>query len=217
MDLLGRETWGEYMIPVQPQPEPDDFQGKVCVPGQRFLQRSTFPISNWGGQDHWRSCIDDLRKAYGSVCAYSCHWIPGDQLATVDHFIPKCADPQQAYRWDNYRLASQLMNSRKWTYRDVLDPFTLPQGWFILDFPSLLVRPNPDLPSLAREQVLATRARLKLNDETYVGARQEWLELFFRVKDIAWLYQHAPFIAQELDRQGLVDTIAAIMQRRPQP
>lgn len=202
------------MIPVEPKPAPVGFVDRVQVPGEQYLRESGRPVATWKDRDYWTHCLDDLRSAYDSVCAYSCHWIPRDQIATVDHFVPKSTYPERAYQWDNYRLASGRMNSRKGEYTDILDPFTLALDWFILEFPSLLVKPNPSLPQRSREQVVTTISRLRLNDEIYVGARQDWLDEFLMHGEMAWLYRRAPFIAHELERQELPDRIARMMLGR---
>lgn len=202
------------MIPVKEQPEPDAFSQKVRKPGAAFLQKTVHPIKDWKNKEYWRYALRDLYQAYAGICAYSSHWIQYDAGAvTVDHFIPKSVAPRLAYDWRNYRLASRMMNIRKGNYRDVLDPFKLKPNWFILEFPSLLIKPNPSLSLSQKEKVIATIRRLKLNhNETCVQARQHWLQSFCKGCPFEFLKQHAPFIALELQRQNLVETIASIMK-----
>jgi hypothetical protein len=99
------------------------------------------------------------------------------------------------------------MNSRKREHQDVLDPFTLQHGWFLLDFPSLQVRPNPGLSQADRERVCRTIARLKLNDYKAIDERKAWLEAFKAGAGLGFLRKRAPFLAHELERQQLLDTV----------
>ena len=200
------------MIPVEEQPEPADFSPRVREPGAAFLKQVPRP-ANWKNREYWQRALADLYEAYDGTCAYSAHWIPCDTgVATVDHFIPKSVGPQLAYEWRNYRLASLRMNARKGNHQDVLDPFELELNWFFLDFPSLLVKPNPVLSASQAEQVISTIERLKLNDEICISARQHWIRGFCNGGiNFNYLKRDAPFIAYELERQDLVDGIVSIM------
>lgn len=131
----------------------------------------------------------------------------------MDHFKPKDSYPQYAYRWDNYRLVCGTMNGRKGNYEDVLDPFTLSEGWFQLHFPSLQVMPNKNLQSDQKKSVEATIKRLKLNNDTCISGRLAWLVPYLQGKyDISHLKDYAPFLAYELKRQCLQDIKLPIWQ-----
>jgi hypothetical protein len=95
----------------------------------------------------------------------------------------------------------------------VLDPFTITNGMFILEFPSLLVKPSHGIDDTLQEQVRATISRLKLNDEgTCVKARERYVKRYCRGEvDFPYLQSDAPWIAYELQRQGLVTTIKTMM------
>lgn len=204
------------MIPVTLQPEPANFDKDVRRPGDRYLAATPAP-SNWKNREYWRKVIPELRSSYQSVCAYSCHWIARDTGAdTVEHFIPKSINPALAYQWDNYRFVCSRLNGRKGVHQDVLDPFALQQDWFVLAFPSLLVAANPDLDGGQKDLVKATIDRLQLNDdETCVKARLDWLMPYCDGEtDFPYLQRRAPFIAYELQRQALVETIKSMMRRR---
>jgi len=151
--------------------------------------------------------------AFNGICAYSCHWIPRDSGAgTVDHFRPKARYPDLAYEWSNYRLANLLCNSRKGDHEDVLDPFEVQAGWFTLNFPSLMVRPEAKLARLHRDRVQATIDRLRLNDEAVLETRLQYLLLYCTGEaSIHLLRALAPFIVVELERQDLLDAIREIM------
>jgi hypothetical protein len=106
------------------------------------------------------------------------------------------------------------LNGRKGTYEDVLDPFTIQNGCFVLHFPSLEIRPGEGIEVDLRKQVEATIRRLGLNDEgTCLKSRFRYIEVYCK-NEIAFFHlQHeAPFIAMELERQGLRDGIRDIMQ-----
>jgi hypothetical protein len=130
---------------------------------------------------------------------------------TVDHYIPKSIAPNLAYEWTNYRLAAGLYNSRKRDFLDVLDPFQIGYRWFILDIPSLQVKPNPKLNPSESRLVQATINRLKLNDETSIRGRRNWLNPLIQGKiTFDYLRERAPFLAQELEVSAL--TAAATLR-----
>ena len=202
------------MIPVQLQPEPSDFNKKVRVKGLAFLKNNPKPDSKaWKSRDYWTAAINDLCKAYNRMCAYSAQWIPPVQgNPTIDHYIPKSIVPGQAYEWSNYRLSCQLLNSRKREFQDVLDPFIIQPGWFVLHFPSLHVKPGSNLDTPTRQRVISTINRLKLNDEdSCIQSRESWLIPYCQGKyPFSFLKEKAPFIAYELERQKLVDKISSM-------
>ena len=203
------------MIPVQLQPEPAHFFAQVQQPGETFLAQIQQPTTKeWNSHNYWTRILNDIYSAYSGICTYSCHWISPDTGAkTVEHFKPKQKYPQDAYRWDNYRLVCSTLNGRKGDHEDVLDPFALSEGWFTLDFPSLLVRPGAHLSSMEAEQVLKTITRLGLNDEgTCLQARMSWIRDYITVPfPFSHLEKKAPFIAVELKRQNLIEAIREIM------
>ncbi|MDQ2805411.1 MAG: hypothetical protein M3Z04_00605 [Chloroflexota bacterium] len=196
------------MIPVTLQPEPVDFDAKVRIPGNKFLLRAPAPI-NWKkegkGKEFWTRELDDLYKLYGGICAYCAHWIPKDVGSpSVDHFKNKAKYPHLAYEWSNYRFAALRYNRNKGISEEVLDPFIVQPGWFILDMPSLLIKCNLILAPSLITKIEYTINRLKLNDETSRKSRQRWVDGF---KDGSYSFSHleqrAPFIAYEFNRQGL--------------
>lgn len=189
---------------VEKQLEPPHFFEKVQGKGEKFLLQH--PDAK--GRElatYWREAIPDLHYAYSGICAYTCHWIPLDTgSATVDHFKPKEIYPQYAYYWDNYRLVCGILNGRKGKYEDVLDPFTLQDGWFEMDFDSLKLGPGLQLTATEAEKVDKTIKRLKLNGWPCIEGRKHWLVPYLREKyDIEYLEEKAPFLARELKRQEL--------------
>lgn len=205
------------MIRVELQPEPANFNERVRQRGRRFLAKNPNPTQEqWRTHSYWTEVGMELHGAYGGICAYSCHWIALDTgWRQVEHFLPKSIFPSLGYEWSNYRLVCGVLNGRKGS-QQVLDPFKIQNGWFILDFPSLLVKPNLDLEPNLVEEIRRTTEALKLNDEgTCVKSRSKYVENYCRgFTDFEYLRQDAPFIAFELSRQGLVNEIRDIMGYR---
>lgn len=209
------------MIPVAPQPEPLLFDQKVRVPGLKYLKKCsgiTITTKQWSKHDYWKNIRYVMHDAYYGICAYCATWIPRESNPNIDHFIPKSKRPDLAYEWSNYRLAYQLVNTHKGNYEDVIDPFILGDNWFFLDFPSLLIKPNPELSDEDKHKVWWTVKRLKLNDdEMFIHSRNWWLEAYCRgYTPFSYLKRNSPFVAHELERQGLVERIKAIMEYGPE-
>jgi hypothetical protein len=211
MDILCRVLWGKALIPVTPVAEPDDFHQKVRVPGTAFLARTPNPRGReWDHKDYWRKALGDLFTAYAGICAYCASWTKRSTAAealhdtSIDHFVPKSAEPAQAYEWANFRLCRKRLNQRKDSYRDVLDPFTLASGWFNLDFRTFFLVPSPSLPALDRKRVEATIDRLQLNaDNDYVNERIGAIrEYCLGRATYAQLLNRYPFIAVEMQTQN---------------
>ncbi|MEO1256193.1 MAG: hypothetical protein AAFY41_15090, partial [Bacteroidota bacterium] len=203
------------MIPVSKQLAPADFDARVAKKGKRFLSKNPNP-KKWKNHNYWTAVLPDLWSVYSSVCAYCCHWIPLEQgSATVDHFLPKSVYPDLAYEWDNYRLASSKLNAKKGVATDVMDPFELKPFSFILLFPAMLVKPQPDLENDEKKRLWATIDRLGLNDdEALVQSRYKWVEAYSDGKiSFNFLLEKAPFIASEIDRQNLHGSLSIMFSR----
>lgn len=193
------------MIPVKKQPPPSDFVEKVENPGKKFLAEYPQPEKF---RKYWRRIERELYEAYSGICAYSCTWIPRVTGArTVEHFKPMSKYPDEAYNWDNYRLVCSRLNGRKKDFEDVLDPFTLQDGWFVIDFPSLMIFPADHLSKEEVRQVEETVKRLQLDkDEECIEDREKWLRDYITGEiSFTHLEKHAPFIAFELQRQELAE------------
>ncbi len=187
------------MIHVDPQPEPPDFENRVRRPGLQALAADPSSLP-----PYWRRCLGD--PAYGGICAYACIYI--DRVTggrTVDHFIAKSSAPAVAYEWSNYRLACALVNTRKGVFADVLDPFEIADGWFILEFSFLQIYPSPDLEEALRQEVQKTIDRLRLDENEFRDARAAYyVDYASGHIDFAYLERKCPFVAKEMRRQGLV-------------
>jgi len=173
---------------------------------------------------YWWACLDDLNRLYGGICAYLCLYIPrGTGSPTVDHYrgknrcvkaariAPNIEAAREALapvcEWSNYRLAAQLMNTRKDEFTDVLDPFEVEDGWCVLVFPSLEIQPAPGLPAPLRARIQATIHRLKLNDAECCGARAGYVDAYLSAADpipFSFVARRSPFVAREMRRQGLL-------------
>lgn len=199
------------MIHVTRQPEPNDFDVLVRRPGAKFLRACPRPTSKqFVSHSYWRQILPQLHSAYHGICAYSCHWIPFDTgFDTVEHFISKKRHPNQAYEWNNYRLVCGTLNGRKREFTDVIDPFLVNNGDFQIKFPSMLVKASKNIHASVQKQVEDSIVRLGLNDEgTCLKSRLHWVSEYC-ANHITFdhLKRHAPFIAFELERQGIVDQV----------
>jgi hypothetical protein len=203
------------VIPVVPQPEPEEFDELVRKRGGKFLSKFTNskPTSKqWSRNDYWNGVRTRFYAAYKGICAYSAHWIPLTANPNIDHYIPKSVNKNLAYEWSNYRLACALVNTLKGDHQDVADPFTLNNNSFLLDFPTLIVSVNPTLAGEEICELERTIQRLKLNSDNFVNDRSRWLEPYCLGEvDFPFLQRNAPFIAYELERQDLIDKIKIIM------
>lgn len=203
------------MIPVPRKRKPKNFDKLVREPGVKFLERVPEPAQKqWKDHDYWIKVIEYMRKAYKGVCSYSALWIsPVTGTHTIDHFKPKSLYPRLAYEWENFRYVSLRYNNAKGT-KTIIDPFTLKPGWFVMEFPSLQVKPSPDLSPSDAEAVRQTIRVLKLDKSArYREACQDYV-INYCNGDISFqhLIKRAPFIASELKRQGLVERIADIIK-----
>lgn len=154
---------------------------------------------------YWRRCLPDLYEAYGGVCAYTAFRIPKPLgLSTVDHYVPCSRSPGLAYEWSNYRLASHQINTNKKVH-EVLDPFGVEQGWFVPeDIFSMEIGASAELTEALRAQVEDTIQKLRLNSTEWVELRQEYFDSYISGHvDLLWLRRNSPFLAFELERQGL--------------
>ena len=211
------------MIHVALAAKPADFDEKVRLPGLSALaelvgepplkkrpgpkrtpiakRREEIPAKEL--PDFWTLALDDLMSAYHEVCAYCCIRIERTTgAASVDHMVAKSRQWDRVYEWDNYRLASSRMNSRK-NIHEVLDPFDIENGWFHLELFGYQVIPNPSLRDPLRQQVIDTIVRLGLNDPGLRKARERYAKRYLEVGDsFKSLMEDCPFVAMELRRHG---------------
>ncbi len=175
--------------------QPDGTELQVNIIQEVELPSSMFPT-------YWGRAVDDMMVLYNDICAYSCfriHPVTGGR--SVDHLAPKSQDWDRVYEWDNYRLASTMLNSRKNKFGDVLDPFDVQNGWFVLELVGFQVRPAKGLDQLIRTQVQNTIDRLGLDD--FRSSRERDAENYWTGKvSFDLLMEESPFVAMELRRQN---------------
>ncbi len=199
------------MIHVDQQPEPSNFEVMVRQKGLSFLRKKGIDIQAPLPQGakiatYWRQCLDDLYRSYHGECAYlGIFFERVSGTASVDHFVPKSKRSDLAYEWSNYRLVCSMMNCRKREYEDVLDPFTIENGWFHLELVSGRIFPAPGLHEQLGAAVRATIARLDLdhsvNREMRARHYQEYCEGCYTA---LFLKARSPFVYSEAVRQGLL-------------
>lgn len=212
------------MIPIRLAPEPPAFDADVRQPGQSAIAELLGQgpsVSRPGPRrapvaarvedlspkllpDYWTRATPSLLQAYGRQCAYVCLYIEHvTGSATVDHWAPKSRSPRLAYEWSNYRLACSLVNARKHTFEDLIDPFDVVDGMFALEFgPRIRVVPGPTAGGRIAE-IERTIAQLGLDGEDYSNALADY-EDAYTAREITFvrLMRRAPFLGRELERQG---------------
>ena len=180
------------------------FDSEVRIPGLEFLETTPCPSSrDFSGHNYWNRARSHLRQLYSGFCAYTSLYLVDSD--SVDHFLPKVKYPHLAYEWNNYRLARQKVNFSKGNSEKVLDPFTIQNGWFVIDCPSCLVRPGAGLDAETRNRVEDTISILKLNDDdNLVQERCDWLVSLAKGEiTMSFLLKRYPFLAIEITRQGI--------------
>ena len=202
------------MIPVQMAPEYPQFDREVRQRGRTFLQSCPNPNSEqFRRHNYWTKALGQLYAAYNGLCSYTTRYLV--YTGTIDHFRPKSKYPQLAYEWSNYRLARQTINTRKGNSEEVLDPFLIEKRWFILHLPSCLIKPALGLPREIRVQVNSTINTLRLNDDERLV--EERLEFLVALADgdisLRHLQRHYPFLAQEVQHQGVQSSLREIFAR----
>ncbi len=201
------------MIHVEEQPEPSNFNAKVRVPGQRFLQQNSHRILHGTEfKKYWKHCLNDLRDAYKGICAYTASYISvdaGHAVGSVDHYLPKSEAPNLVYEWSNYRFCNPKVNENKANSNDVLDPFRIQNGWFVIDFTTFRVNPADTLPGDLKKAIQQTIDQLRLNDDNRLAQpRANRVSEYINGEiSLDYLRRKYPFIAFELERQNLQETI----------
>lgn len=216
------------MIPVRLAPEPAAFDSRVRkrgldaiaelvgeTPAQKRRGPRRQPIAATRGEippdafpPYWREVLPEMLESYNRTCAYlALHIERATGSPTVDHVLPKSQVFDQIYEWSNYRLACQLINSKKNQLSLALDPFSIEPGLFALELVEFQVIPAVAAAHSQLAAVLDTIRVLGLNMTDCCAARREYVELYELgpgAGGIDWPYlaRRAPFVAQELRRQG---------------
>ncbi len=204
------------MIHVQEKLEPADFDIKVRIPGKTYLRSNPTPTNKqFKNHRYWKEALNDLYDAYDGICAYSSSWIaPTQSQPTVEHYLPKDTAPQSAYDWSNYRLCSPKMNGYKDNFEDVVDPFHIKNGWFIIDFSTFLITSSDELPEYTKKAIDDTINRLKLNDDDSLVQSRANIIRDYAKGDFTFDYlkRKYPFLGFELERQNLVTNIKTMIR-----
>jgi len=125
-----------------------------------------------------------------------------EPVGTVDHFLSCREHRDLAYEWNNYRFASQWINSSKQSADDqVLDPFNVEDDWFEILLPSLQLVVTNSVPPEHRERAEYTLSRLHLrDDERVIRQRAEWYRMYREGElSLEGLRRKAPLIARAVD------------------
>jgi len=197
------------MIRVPQFNPPHDFVPRVNSPGRIFLARNPNPTSReFKPHSYWKRIHDDIYNLYDGICSYCASWTPRNAQPTnpnytsVDHFIPKAVSPALAYEWSNYRLCRARLNANKDSNLDIVDPFHVQNGWFIIDFTSFLIIPNSNIQNITRTRVVQSIDILGLNDNDMLEQRLDVIYKYsideINMNELLTTY---PFIAAEIMRQ----------------
>ena len=217
-------------------PAPDDFEELVGAPGRHALWELTgdpraptrrgpkrkqvyksiadIPVEELEKTSYWTRVLPQVRTSYGHICAYLAMRIDeATGAATIDHFEPKSKARAKAYEWSNFRLAAALVNTFKDDAEDVLDPFEIEDGWFVLDCLTFKVEVNPELDGVLQRRIRTTIDEgLRLNNPTFCERRRYCHDRYLGIQSetddpsepwsLSWLESECPFVASELRRQG---------------
>ena len=202
------------MIHVQQMPEYAGFDAQVRQPGLQFLKTCPNPTSSqYKRNSYWKEATKELHTAYRNLCAYTTRELV--MTGSIDHFRPKSKYPNLAFEWSNYRLSREAINNRKGDSEDVIDPFTVRDGWFTLDMPSCLIKPAQHITREVRSAICLTIDTLRLNlDEKLVEERHRLLvSLADGHITLEYLDGHYPFLSSEVRRQQVYDSLKLIFSR----
>jgi hypothetical protein len=120
---------------------------------------------------------------------------------SVDHMLPKSRPWDLVYEWSNYRLCASSVNARKTDMTGLVDPFVCKSGWFALELVGFQVTRGSQAPAAHTAAIDATLQLV--NDTEACKAREEYVTSYREGHiHLKYLEYRAPFIAQELRRQG---------------
>jgi hypothetical protein len=210
-----------------PQIDPTtSYDMKVRIPGEAFLAQNPSPTrEQFRRNDYWTEIHDEMYDAYGGICMYCASWTPRTPRGasfwqtTIDHFLPKRLYPQLAYKWSNFRLCRNDINTNKGIDCLVPDPFDVQNEWFEIDFTTWRVGPSDNAPENIRHRIRSCFVRLGLNQDAYIEERQSVASVYVhRPAERFQLEALYPFLIGELERQsndtGLFDDLRLLL---PQP
>jgi hypothetical protein len=180
------------MIPLNPPPEPADFDKRVRQPGNKWLAEHPEAESSKYSA-YWNLVRQEVQEAFNSRCAYLGFQIPSGD---IDHFTPKAKDKSLTYEWSNYRYAETRVNRLK-GQREFIDPFTIQADWIDIDPVTREFFATDRLPAALRT---AAQTTLRvLNDSELVRSRRKYSETVARDPDFF------PLLADAMRRAGLAE------------
>ena len=134
-----------------------------------------------------------------------------ETLEAMVRALFKSRYPSIAYEWNNYRLARPKLNRNKADSEDVVDPFRVRDGWFVLDCPSCLIRPGYQLRGDSRRDVSSTIRVLQLNSNELAAERCRWLvDVANGLISFDYVKREYPFLAFEIERQRLMHKLRTV-------
>ena len=200
------------MIKINLPSPPDNYEAEVKIPGNNFLKHSPNPSTpEWKKHNYWAKLHNYLYTQHNGICLYCASWTPRqsilnrlDHHTSVDHFQPKTHHPELAYEWSNFRLCRERLHQYKADFEDVLDPCSISNDWFYLDFTSFLIKPSSTVADLALKQKISnTVSRLRLNSDDYVNERIQVITEYSKGKlGLNMLNEKFPFIAYQMKVQN---------------
>ena len=187
------------MIRFDPIPKPEHFEERAEQAGAAWL--AEHPNAK-RPRDYWSAFKPALADGFRQLCAYSAMYEP---VGTVDHFVSWDQDKTRAYDWSNYRFASAWLNSSKQRVRheQIIDPFTVDNGWFEILLPSLQFVASKGVPEAEQARVQFVLERIHLgHDERIMRQRREWYRMYQEGElTLDGLATKAPLIAAAVDKQ----------------
>jgi hypothetical protein len=100
------------------------------------------------------------------------------------------------------------MNSNKGSDPGILDPFAIQADWFVIRFDTFRIEAATGLRQQLEQAIVHTINVLKLNHDAYIDNRYAVLKEYSNGDcSIGFLRRRYPFIARELERQGLTVSI----------
>ncbi|AIZ34586.1 hypothetical protein [Pseudomonas parafulva] len=188
------------MIPVIAVEEPEGFDEACRKAGTTWLQNS--PNAK-RPRDFWSPFRLKLAEAFKDRCGFGAMWISS---GTVDHFMSCHEDKNLAYEWSNYRYVEGWLNSSKSKKRaeELLDPFSVADGWFEIVLPSMQMVVSQCIPEPFRALAERTLTLLPLrDDERILRTRRQWLEAYEKGMPLEVLREKAPLIAIAVEKRDL--------------
>jgi hypothetical protein len=197
------------MIRIEVFDPPATYINDVFLPGMQFLAASPNPSNKeFKRHSYWKRIHAPIYDLYGGICCYCASWTPKPKesnildVTSIDHFIPKSVNPSLAYDWRNFRLCRSRLNINKGNSLNIMDPIAIRNGWFILDFSSFLILPDPTLALYLKKRINDSITILGLNGNDYLEQRLDVI-LNYSINVISFeeLQEKYPFIGIEMIRQ----------------